>query len=393
MDEVLGKVVLPLVKERCEAFRNDCTGKEIKIIRFAPEQDVSQIELAKYEAARFSTESKIKTFQHLGCIVEAPLLPATTTKGDFKELISKFDQDPNVVGIIVQNPIPIRLESSLSRISYSKDLDGMQSDNPYFQASATSETIFRLVQSFAHSNDTVAVVGARGFVGSGVVQLLREEGINTLELDAGDDLLRTRNANIVVSATGVPELLNEQHIIPEHRLVVDAGFIPGEGKPRGDVNRSAYDIPQHLTPVPGGVGPFQMATLLERLVSQVSDRQIEPWVYPAPEIDLEKDNELDQSTIETFSDVAHFYREEAKEQGVNRLVNDDYVLEFSDDKLTIAATDGRGIIFTETDDAVEYAVNSEDIRLFESYEKGLFPERYPEIEEEIDIEDDGWEID
>lgn len=196
MNEVFGRAVLPLVKERCEVFRNDLAGKEIKIIRFAPDQKVSTFELAKYEAARFSTESKIKTFQYLGCIVESPLLAASTTKTDFNKLISNFDLDPNIIGIIVQNPIPIRLEGGLSQISYLKDLDGMRPDNPYFRTSATSETIFRLVESFALKTDSVAVVGAKGFVGGGVVKLLKEAGINTIELDVGDDLLRTRDVNI-----------------------------------------------------------------------------------------------------------------------------------------------------------------------------------------------------
>ncbi|PZD70620.1 Bifunctional protein FolD protein [Acaryochloris thomasi RCC1774] len=390
--KVNGSSILKQVKSRLAEFQNICNQEQVTIIRFLPpETEQDPIELAKYEAARFSTEHKAKTFSALGCQVKQPILDSLTTPDVFRNLL--IEANANSVGLIVQNPIPDDLKKLLPQISFEKDIDGMRSDNPYFPTSATSETIYRLVESFAQEGDTVAVVGAGGYVGEGVVKLLKEAGIDTIEIEIGDDETQTRKANIVVSATGTPELLDEQHIIPEHRLVVDAGFIPGEGKPRGDVSRSAYDIPQHLTPVPGGVGPFQMATLLERLVSQVSGREIEPWVYPAPEPALDKDNELDQSTIETFSDVANFYREEAKDKGVNRLVNDDYVLEFSDDKLTISATDERGVIFTETNDRVQYAVTSEDIRMFESYEQELFPERYSEIDPEIEVEDDGWEID
>jgi methylenetetrahydrofolate dehydrogenase (NADP+)/methenyltetrahydrofolate cyclohydrolase len=58
-----------------------------------------------------------------------------------------------------------------------------------------------------------------------------------------------------------------------------------DGSIKGDVNRSAYDIPQYLTPVPGGVGPLQMATLLERLVKVTLDLELEPWTLRVPEID------------------------------------------------------------------------------------------------------------
>ncbi|WP_299416283.1 hypothetical protein [Acaryochloris sp. IP29b_bin.148] len=187
--------------------------------------------------------------------------------------------------IITRSFFPEGFQEKLSAISYEKDIDGLRDNNPIFQVSATSETIFRIVGPFVEDNDIVAVVGAKGFVGGGVIKLLEEGEITTLCLDYGDDLLQTRNANIVISATGVPELLDERHITPEHRLVVDAGFIPLADSPiLGDVNRSAYDIPQGITPVPGGVGPFQMATLMERLVAITCEKEFKPWTIQASEV-------------------------------------------------------------------------------------------------------------
>jgi methylenetetrahydrofolate dehydrogenase (NADP+)/methenyltetrahydrofolate cyclohydrolase len=124
----------------------------------------------------------------------------------------------------------------------------------------------------------VAVVGGRGFVGNGVVRLLEDSKIKCLTLDLGDDLRRTLDADLVVSATGVPEILSETHLKPEHRLVVDAGFIPIANKIiLGDVKRSAYSIPQNITPVPGGVGPLQMAILLERLIKITLEINAPQW--------------------------------------------------------------------------------------------------------------------
>ncbi|WP_146242475.1 tetrahydrofolate dehydrogenase/cyclohydrolase catalytic domain-containing protein, partial [Acaryochloris thomasi] len=177
MDEVRGREILPSVKERCEVYRSNLADKNIKIVRFAPGINEHIDMLPQYEAARYSTESKIKTFQHLNCNVESLLLPQETSVKEFNRLLTQLNSNPNTVGIIVQNPVPKDLRDSFDLIGFEKDLDGMRTDNPYFSTSATSETIYRLVESFAQEGDTVAVVGARGFVGRGVVKLLKEAGI------------------------------------------------------------------------------------------------------------------------------------------------------------------------------------------------------------------------
>lgn len=280
MNEIRGRVILNEVKARCEPLQSEFSGKKVTILRFTPPpEETDPTALAKYEAARYSTDSKVKTFKFIGCEVDSQLLPHQSTEKRFAAILRAVNYDPNVVGVIVQNPIPDKLKKLLSLISPEKDLDGMQENNPLFKASATSETIARLVKSFADENTKVAVVGARGFVGRGIVKLLEENNIQCIGLDEGDDLLKTHEADIVVSATGVKELLDSRHLLPKHRLVVDAGFVPTEQGILGDVKRSAYDIPENLTPVPGGVGPLQMATLLERLITVATDKNIDKWTY------------------------------------------------------------------------------------------------------------------
>ena len=83
----------------------------------------------------------------------------------------------------------------------------------------------------------------------------------------------------VVSASGVPRLVDERHLKPKHKLVVDSGFVPLPNQlVIGDVKRSAYNIPQNITPVPNGVGPMQMAVLLERII-ELAGLEIEKWDY------------------------------------------------------------------------------------------------------------------
>jgi methylenetetrahydrofolate dehydrogenase (NADP+) / methenyltetrahydrofolate cyclohydrolase len=115
-----------------------------------------------------------------------------------------------------------------------------------------------------------------------VVRLLKAQDRLVTELDAGDDLRRVADADIVISTAGSPHLLTRDHLGEHHRLVVDAGFSPrGDRVVFGDVHPNAVTIPQYLTPVPGGVGPVEMAVLMERLVRQEVDLGLAAW-RPCP---------------------------------------------------------------------------------------------------------------
>jgi len=131
----------------------------------------------------------------------------------------------------------------------------------------------------------VAVVGSRGFVGSGVVHLLRRAGHEPLELDQGDDLCQAREVDIVISTTGRAGLLTAEHLHRDHELVIDSGFVPHPSGPVGDVHPSAVHLPRAITPVPGGIGPIEMATLAERLTQHVAATDLGAWRYLGPTVD------------------------------------------------------------------------------------------------------------
>jgi methylenetetrahydrofolate dehydrogenase (NADP+) / methenyltetrahydrofolate cyclohydrolase len=285
--QIFGGKILKVVKERCQPHQKYFQGKLVTIVLFqTPSTEINPQMLSQYEAAITSTNQKVKTFQFLGCNVNRVELPASTSRIKFRKLLQEATNDSSSIGIIVQNPIPKdELKQELIRIPSELDIDGLTPNHPIFKASATSEAIARLAQSFAEPGDKVAVVGTIGFVGSGVVKLLKEKGIVLIELDkAKGDSDRTIKegvlaANIVVSATGKQNLIARDYLKPKHKLVLDAGFVPqADGTIFGDIAKDAYDIPQNLTPVPGGIGPTQMAVLLERIV-KMAGLKIEPWDY------------------------------------------------------------------------------------------------------------------
>ena len=287
-EKIWGGKINKIVKQRCHPHQKFFQGKLITIIVFNPPSDeINQRLLSQYEAAVTSTNQKVKTFEFLGCEVNRVELPASTQPLEFEQILNTASNQSNSIGIIVQNPLPNRyLRYKLNLIPNKLDIDGVKPSNSSNKVSATSEAVCRLVESFTTDKDTVAVVGSMGFVGKGIVKWLRAKQIDVVELDAakGDALQeikqRVLNANLVVSATGVANLITRDFLRPEHKLVVDTGFIPqaGGGQPLGDVAKDAYDIPQRMTPVPGGVGPTQMAVLLERIM-KMAQIEIKPWDY------------------------------------------------------------------------------------------------------------------
>ncbi|MFD4412476.1 tetrahydrofolate dehydrogenase/cyclohydrolase catalytic domain-containing protein [Streptomyces sp. NPDC058475] len=232
------------------------------------------------EASRISAEQKVRAFSHLGFAVDHVVLPGTVSAAEFADRIDSCNADPATRAVIVQFPPPARLVPLVQRLDPAKDIDGLLGRRSLQRACATADGISRIVAPFAEGAG-VAVVGARGFVGSGVMRLLADRGITPLPLDQGDDLRRAADADVVVSTAGSAHLLTSQHIRPHHRVVVDSGFSPrADGTVAGDIHPQAAALPQNITPVPGGVGPIEMAVLMERIVRQVADPGLRPWSFP-----------------------------------------------------------------------------------------------------------------
>ena len=279
-----GRAISTGVRQSLVQFQPEIAARQIKvaIVRFEPPSNSSDFDRARFDAARVSMNQKIKAFEFLGCGIE-PInpLPFDLVPPAFRDLIDQLNRDPRIRGIIVQYPVSRQLEPFVRGIAREKDLDALSSASP-FAVPATSEGIVRIVELFA-ADALIAIVGARGFVGQGVVQQLSDRGFRVLALDQRDsgfvaeDLLQVRNADIVISTTGQPELLDERHLTPYHRLVIDSGFINLGDRIDGDVRASARAIAQNFTPVPGGIGPTEMAVLLERFVNKELAAQFNPW--------------------------------------------------------------------------------------------------------------------
>lgn len=204
-------------------------------------------------------------------------LPTSTTQEELLALIDRLNSDPNVDGILVQAPLPTHIdaETVIERILPDKDVDGFHPynvgrlavRNPLLR-SCTPYGVMRLLASTGESlrGKHAVVVGASNHVGRPMaLELLLAGCTVTICHSATVDLPgHVNQADIVVAAVGRPEMVKGAWIKPG-AIVIDIGINRlADGRLSGDVEfKAALEKASWITPVPGGVGPMTVATLLQ----------------------------------------------------------------------------------------------------------------------------------
>ncbi|MEU0256498.1 bifunctional 5,10-methylenetetrahydrofolate dehydrogenase/5,10-methenyltetrahydrofolate cyclohydrolase [Streptomyces sp. NPDC006184] len=203
-------------------------------------------------------------------------LPAATTTAGLVAKLRELSADPGVHGILLQHPVGDHVDerAAFEAIAPEKDVDGvtfasfatMSFGLPGF-VSCTPGGILRLLDEYGvdPAGKRAVVVGRSAILGKPVVMLLlaRDATVTYCHSRTRDLSAAVREADIVVAAVGRPRLIRGQDIKPG-AVVIDAGYNPGNV---GDVDfDSAVERAALITPVPGGVGPMTIATLLEQTV-------------------------------------------------------------------------------------------------------------------------------
>lgn len=204
-------------------------------------------------------------------------LPATTTEAELLALIEQLNQDNTIDGILVQSPLPpqIKDEHVIECISPNKDVDGFHPYNigrlAVRQPTLRSCTPFGVIKMLQASNidlmglDAV-VVGVSNHVGRpmGLELLLAGCTVTSCHRHTKDLGKMVANADLIVAAAGKPGLIKGEWIKPG-AIVIDIGINRlADGRICGDVDfNTAKERAGFITPVPGGVGPMTVATLME----------------------------------------------------------------------------------------------------------------------------------
>jgi len=203
-------------------------------------------------------------------------LPAATTTAELLAAIDDLNTNPRVLGILLQHPVPKQIDerACFDRIALAKDVDGvtahgfgrMAMDEPAY-GSATPAGIIRLLRRYQIPIEgrEAVVVGRSPILGRPMAMMLLAANATVTICHSRTKNLPevVRRAEIVIGAVGKPEFIRGDWI-RDGAVVVDAGFHSGGV---GDIQLSAViDRCSAYTPVPGGVGPMTIATLIAHTV-------------------------------------------------------------------------------------------------------------------------------
>jgi len=208
-------------------------------------------------------------------------LSADTSEADLLALVAKLNADKAVNGILVQLPLPKHIDSQkvLDSIDPAKDVDGFHPVNvgllsiggPALVPCTPKGCIILLKRELGDlAGKKAVVVGRSNIVGKPMAQLLLKESCTVVVAHSKTKDLagECRQADILVAAVGVPEMIKGDWIKPG-ATVIDVGINrvpgsePGKTKLVGDVaTAEAAKLAGAITPVPGGVGPMTIAVLL-----------------------------------------------------------------------------------------------------------------------------------
>ena len=207
-------------------------------------------------------------------------LPATTSEAELLALIDKLNTDPAVNGILVQLPLPRKIDPHkvIAAIDPEKDVDGFHPLNVGWLATGfpslvpcTPLACIMLAKTVHASFDNMeaVVIGRSNIVGKPVAQLLLAENATvTIAHSRTADLPGLcRRADLLIAAAGRPAMVRGDWIKPG-ATVIDVGInrVPGEAGKTKIVGDVAFDeakaVAGAITPVPGGVGPMTIACLL-----------------------------------------------------------------------------------------------------------------------------------
>ncbi len=228
-------------------------------------------------ASQVYVGSKRKACEEVGFLSQSFDLPDTTSEEDLLALIDRCNEDPAIDGILVQLPLPAHIDSSkvIERIRPDKDVDGFHPYNvgrlaqriPVLR-SCTPMGIMTLIRSTGvdtYGLDAV-VVGASNIVGRPMTLELLLAGCTTTTCHRFTRNLeqKVRQADLLVVAVGKPHFIPGDWIKPG-AIVIDVGINRlDDGRLVGDVEFDvAAERASFITPVPGGVGPMTIASLLE----------------------------------------------------------------------------------------------------------------------------------
>ncbi len=230
---------------------------------------------------------KIKACERVGMDFDLKTLQENITEAKLLSLIKDYNTDQNISGILVQLPLPRHIDTKmiLEAIDPSKDVDGFHPLNIGKLCTqkesflpATPMGVMRLLEHYhiGIKGKDVAIIGASNIIGKPLSMLMLNAGasVSVCHILTKDISFYTQNADIVCVGVGKPDLIKAS-MLKKGAVVVDIGINHlNDGRIVGDVDfNNAQKVAGFITPVPKGVGPMTIVSLLENTLIAFEKQQ------------------------------------------------------------------------------------------------------------------------
>lgn len=183
--------------------------------------------------------------------------------------IRELNEDPSVHGMIVQIPLPNPdgTDEVLNAVAAEKDVDGLAAKTTFDPATPMAIIWLLAGYNVKLEGQKLVIVGRGRLVGAPLARMWEQSGLTPLVANRQTDLnVELKDADVIVTATGVPNLIKPDMIKPD-AVVVDAGVATDKNGLVGDVDPAVRELPDiTITPEKGGVGPLTVCALFENVI-------------------------------------------------------------------------------------------------------------------------------
>lgn len=249
---------------------------------------VAFILIGEDEGSMAYVRMKKKRCEEVGFFSETIKLESCVSEKELLFYIDRLNKATNIDGILVQQPLPSAISSKkvIEAVDPRKDVDGFHPLNlgkallGYHDGllSCTPFGIIKLLQAYNIETESkhIVILGRSNIVGKPMGSLLLQKGpfgnatVTTLHSKSKNINQIASTADIIIAAIGKP-LFVKKEMVKKNAIVIDVGINRVNGKLVGDVDfDDVYDKVSAITPVPGGVGPMTIATLLQNTFDSFS---------------------------------------------------------------------------------------------------------------------------
>lgn len=260
-------------------------GEVAQEVRKLGEVGLTTILVGEDPASEIYIKRKQDAAKEVGILAHDYRLEETTAEEEILELVDRLNRDEAVDGILVQLPLPGHIDEQrvIEAVDPAKDVDGFHPVNAGRLllgldglVAGTPTGIMTFLQEYEVplSGARAVVVGRSTIVGKPVALLLlaQHATVTICHSRTADLAAHTREADVLVVAVGQANLISPD-MVKEGATVIDVGINRTEEGLRGDVDPGVAERAGLLTPVPGGVGPMTIASLLQNTVTAARRRR------------------------------------------------------------------------------------------------------------------------